>query len=91
MPVLDLRSQVAELVGSYPIHIAVFVATHALQDSTVQAKFQTGFIQHLPLIRVPSNQSVHFHSLRLANTMTPCLSLVQEFKYTYYSTSKRLK
>lgn len=64
---------------SYPVDIAVFVATHALQDGTIQAKLQTCFIQHLPFVGVPSDQTVDLDSLRLANTMTPCLSLIEEF------------
>lgn len=63
---------------SYPVDIAVFVATHTLQDGPVQAKLQTGFIQHLPLVRIPSDQTVDLDSLRLANTMTPCLSLKEK-------------
>lgn len=63
---------------SYPVDAAVFIATHALQNGTVQAEFQTGFIQHLPLIGVPSDQTVDLDSLRLTNTMTPCLGLMEE-------------
>lgn len=60
---------------SYPINVALFVATHALQHSTIQAKFETGFVQHFPLIGVPGDQTVDLDGLRLADTMAPCLGL----------------
>lgn len=67
---------------SHPVDIAVFVATHALQNSAVQAQFQTGFIQHFPLIRVPRDQAVDLDCLRLADTMTTCLGLMEEYKWS---------
>lgn len=65
-----------QLLAPYPIDVALLVATHALQDSAIQAQLQTGFVQHLPLIGVPGDQAVDLHSFRLANTMTTCLGLI---------------
>ncbi|KAF3832328.1 hypothetical protein F7725_025993 [Dissostichus mawsoni] len=54
---------------------AVIPATHALQHRFVQAQLEAGAIKHLPLVRVPGDQTVHLHCLVLTNPVAASLGL----------------
>lgn len=62
---------------SYPT-VGILSATHALQHSLVEPQLQTGLVKHLPLVAVPGDQAVDLDRLGLADTVTPCLGLVEE-------------
>lgn len=62
-------------ISPHPIDVSVLVAAHALQDGTVQTEFEARFVQHLPLIRIPGDETVDLDRFRLADTMTPRLGL----------------
>ena len=59
---------------SYPVG-CVLSATHGLQHSLVKAQLEAGLVKHLPLIGVPSDQSVDLHCLALANPVASGLGL----------------
>ena len=58
--------------------VAVLSPAHALQNGLIEPQFQTGLVEHLPLVAVPGDQPVDLHRLGLANTMTPGLGLEED-------------
>lgn len=55
--------------------VGVLSPTHALEDSLVEPQFQTGLVEHLPLVAVSGDQTVDLDCLGLTDTMTPSLGL----------------
>lgn len=62
--------------GFHPVE-APF-AVDVLKDGFVQPQFQTGLVEHLPLVRVPGDQPVDFHRLALTDPVAASLRLRQE-------------
>lgn len=60
--------------ASHPT-VGILSPTHALEDSLVKPQFQTGLVEHLPLVAVSGDQTVDLDRLGLADTMTASLSL----------------